>query len=76
MECIEINRLCKCKKKVRSSEACILINSCTESSRSSLSNTRVLPPWWNLPWRGEEAFRLRGFDKVRQRGELNWASQL
>ena len=26
--------------------------------------------------RGEGAFKLRGFDKVRQRGELNWALQL
>ena len=28
------------------------------------------------PWRGEGAVQLTGFNKVYQRGELNWVSQL
>ena len=36
--------------------------------------TRVESPQWNPPWRSEGAFKLRGFNKMRQLGELNWAS--
>ena len=32
--------------------------------------------WWKPQCRGEGALKLRGFNKVRQRVELNWASQL
>ena len=31
---------------------------------------------WNLPWRGEETVKLRYFNKERQWGKLNRASQL
>ena len=32
--------------------------------------------WWNSPCRGKGTYPLRSFNKVHQRGELNWASQL
>ena len=35
-----------------------------------------LPPRWNLPCHDEGAYPPRSFTHVRQRGELNWASQL
>ena len=35
-----------------------------------------LPPRWNLPCHDEGAYPPRSFTDVRQRGELNWASQL
>ena len=34
------------------------------------------PNRWKPPWRGVGAFKLRGFNKKRQQGELNWAPQL
>ena len=36
----------------------------------------ITPPRRNLPSRGEGAFKLKGFNKVPQRGELNWVLQL
>ena len=39
----------------------------------SLAN---IPPRWNWPCRGEEAYPIRRFTRVHQRGELNWMSQL
>ena len=35
-----------------------------------------LPPRWNSPYRDEGTYPPRSFTQVRQRGELNWASQL
>ena len=35
-----------------------------------------LPPRWNSPCRDEGTYPPRSFTQVRQRGELNWASQL
>ena len=36
----------------------------------------VAPPQWNSPCRSEGTYPLRSFTRVRQLGELNWASQL
>ena len=39
-------------------------------------DTRARFPRWNSPCRGDRVIQLKSFKKVRQRAELNWASQL
>ena len=42
MECIELNRLCKHMGKVRSSQASISINSCTELSKTQFFPVNIV----------------------------------
>ena len=54
----------------------------THLKKTLLSNVKAdigytnSPPRWNSPWPGEGAYPPRSFTQVRQRGELNWVSQL